>query len=214
MHHAYYAYHTSWLGEVTYRQAGRSRLMRSIPLALLAAGSLATLALAPEARAADRSNCNKDLERSYSKHYRQVAQRLGKRAPGRNIRKYGIRFKGTTFDAMCSEIRRSNRQLEKLLVSPPFSHSRAVPPQQPPGGVMSDQTVANGGSSNPMVNPVCESGGNPQVVSPDGQYYGKYQFDYQTWVGHGGSPASYGSASEWEQDRIASRVTYDAWPNC
>jgi hypothetical protein len=45
-------------------------------------------------------------------------------------------------------------------------------------------------------------------------YWGKYQFDRQTWAAHGGDPAAYGSAPEAEQDRIASRVRYDAWPNC
>ena len=75
-------------------------------------------------------------------------------------------------------------------------------------------TTTSGGSSNSMVNPACESGGNPQVVDPSGTYWGKYQFDRSTWVAHGGSPGSYGSASEGEQDRVASRVTYDAWPNC
>lgn len=71
-----------------------------------------------------------------------------------------------------------------------------------------------GGSSNSMVNPYCESSGNSQVVSANGLYYGKYQFDYSTWVANGGSPGSYGRASEGEQDRVASNVTYDAWPNC
>lgn len=75
-------------------------------------------------------------------------------------------------------------------------------------------SYSSGGSSNPMVNPNCESGGNSQVVSPDGTYWGKYQFDYSTWVAHGGSPGSYGSASEAEQDQVAARVNYDAWPNC
>ena len=177
---------------------------------------VATLAIAglPATAQADRADCSAKLERSYSKSYRQVAKVHGTRAPGRNIRKNGVRFKGATFDAVCSELRRSHAQLRKLLASPPYSHSQAVPPPQPPAGVRSDQTVANGGSSNPMVNPACESGGNPQVVSPSGQYWGKYQFDYQTWVAHGGSGSSYGSAPEWEQDRIAARVQYDAWPNC
>ena len=75
-------------------------------------------------------------------------------------------------------------------------------------------SASSGGSSNSMVNPSCESGGNPQIVSPNGTYWGKYQFDYQTWVAHGGSPGSYGSASEGAQDAVAARVTYDAWPNC
>lgn len=73
---------------------------------------------------------------------------------------------------------------------------------------------SSSGSSNSMVNPACESGGNPQVVDPSGTYWGKYQFDQGTWVAHGGSPGSYGSASEAEQDRVAANVQYDAWPNC
>lgn len=73
---------------------------------------------------------------------------------------------------------------------------------------------SSGGSSNSMVNPNCESGGNSQVVDSTGTYWGKYQFDYGTWVAHGGSPGSYGNASEGVQDQVASRVTYDAWPNC
>jgi len=65
-----------------------------------------------------------------------------------------------------------------------------------------------------MVNPNCESSGNSQVVSSNGMYWGKYQFDYGTWVAHGGSPGSYGNASEGVQDQVAARVQYDAWPNC
>jgi hypothetical protein len=81
--------------------------------------------------------------------------------------------------------------------------------------VRTTSTVSSsGGSSNSMVDPNCESSGNPQVVDPSGNYWGKYQFDYSTWVAHGGSPGSYGSASEAVQDQVASRVTYDAWPNC
>ena len=45
----------------------------------------------------------------------------------------------------------------------------------------------------------CESGGDPAVVSSDGSYRGKYQFDYGTWesVGGSGDPAA---APEAEQD--------------
>ncbi|MFL5861109.1 MAG: transglycosylase family protein [Solirubrobacteraceae bacterium] len=71
-----------------------------------------------------------------------------------------------------------------------------------------------GGSSNSMVNPNCESSGNSQAVSPDGRYWGKYQFDYSTWVASGGAPGDYGHASAAVQDSVAARVTYDAWPNC
>lgn len=70
------------------------------------------------------------------------------------------------------------------------------------------------GSSNPYVDPACESGGNPQVYDPSGTYWGKYQFDRRTWIASGGSAGSYGSAGEAEQDRVAANVHYDAWPNC
>ena len=63
----------------------------------------------------------------------------------------------------------------------------------------------------------CESGGNPQAISSDGTYRGKYQFDRQTWraMGGHGDPAG---ASETEQDRRALAL-YRArgtspWPAC
>lgn len=175
----------------------------------------ASLALVlPSTASADKSNCSRKVERTYSKNYHRVVKMHGTRAPGRNIRKYGVLFRKVVFHATCGEIIRSTRQLKSLLASPPYSHSKAVPPAQPPAGVKSDSTVANGGSSNPMVNPSCESGGNPQVVSPSGQYWGKYQFDYGTWVAHGGDASAYGNAPEWVQDQVAARVQYDAWPNC
>lgn len=63
----------------------------------------------------------------------------------------------------------------------------------------------------------CESGGDPKVVSSDGSYRGKYQFDYGTWesVGGHGDPAA---ASEVEQDYRAallySRSGSSPWPVC
>ena len=63
----------------------------------------------------------------------------------------------------------------------------------------------------------CESGGDPAVVSSDGSYRGKYQFDYGTWesVGGSGDPAA---APEAEQDyRAALLYTQSGsspWPVC
>jgi hypothetical protein len=63
----------------------------------------------------------------------------------------------------------------------------------------------------------CESGGDPTIVSADGSYRGKYQFDYGTWesVGGGGDPAA---APEAEQDYRAallySRSGSSPWPIC
>lgn len=63
----------------------------------------------------------------------------------------------------------------------------------------------------------CESGGDPTIVSSDGTYRGKYQFDSGTWesVGGHGDPAA---ASEAEQDYRAallySRSGSSPWPVC
>ncbi len=63
----------------------------------------------------------------------------------------------------------------------------------------------------------CESGGDPAVVSSDGTYRGKYQFDYGTWesVGGTGDPAA---ASEQEQDYRAALLYAQSgsspWPVC
>jgi len=62
----------------------------------------------------------------------------------------------------------------------------------------------------------CESGGDPTAVNAAG-YYGKYQFDEQTWaaVGGSGNPAE---ASEAEQDYRAALLYAQSgsspWPVC
>ena len=77
-----------------------------------------------------------------------------------------------------------------------------------PGGVSQETLDAIG---------ACESGGDPAVVSSDGTYRGKYQFDYGTWesVGGSGDPAA---ASEREQDYRAallySQSGSSPWPVC
>jgi hypothetical protein len=63
----------------------------------------------------------------------------------------------------------------------------------------------------------CESGGDPTIVSSDGTYRGKYQFDFGTWesVGGSGDPAA---APEYEQDYRAALLYAQAgsspWPVC
>jgi hypothetical protein len=63
----------------------------------------------------------------------------------------------------------------------------------------------------------CESGGDPTIVSSDGSYRGKYQFDYGTWesVGGSGDPAA---APEGEQDYRAALLYAQSgsspWPVC
>ena len=64
---------------------------------------------------------------------------------------------------------------------------------------------------------LCESGGDPTAVSPDGLYRGKYQFSRETWtaIGGTGDPAA---APESVQDQMAAQLYAQAgtspWPNC
>ncbi|HEX4306607.1 MAG TPA: transglycosylase family protein [Solirubrobacterales bacterium] len=63
----------------------------------------------------------------------------------------------------------------------------------------------------------CESGGNPEAVSPDGTYMGLFQFDQGTWesVGGTGSPTEAPAA---EQDYRAALLYSESgsspWPVC
>ena len=64
----------------------------------------------------------------------------------------------------------------------------------------------------------CESGGDPEAVSPSGRYRGKYQFMRSTWKEWGGRGDDPAKAGEAHQDRVALRL-YRArgtapWPNC
>lgn len=167
-----------------------------------------------QAVASDHADCPRPVERAYSRAYRQVRRKHGRHAPGRDIRKHGVMFRGVRFNAVCSELRRSTRQLKLLLTAPAYAYPRAAPPAQPPAGVRTRVVESVGGSSNAYVNPYCESTGNPQVWDPSGTYWGWYQFDFQTWVAHGGAPSAYGNAPLYVQHQVAARVAYDAWPNC
>lgn len=62
----------------------------------------------------------------------------------------------------------------------------------------------------------CESGGDPETNTGNG-FYGKYQFDLETWASVGGSGLP-SAASEAEQDRRAAtlyaRAGATPWPVC
>ena len=179
---------------------------------IVAAPIIAVLAITalPATGQADRSDCPKKVERSYSKHYRQVAKVHGTRAPGRNIRKYGVRFKGVTFNAVCGEIRRSDRQLVKLMTAPPIMHSTAVPPQQPPSGVKSDFNVA----SLPSCTWVPESGGSYTAYNPSSGAYGKYQIIPSTWAAHCSGLDRGPGGQEQCAARVYAAQGSGAWVNC
>lgn len=160
-----------------------------------------------------------DLSHAAKSLRHKVVVRHGQKTAGRDIIRDGVVFINSAHDEATrrpklAELRKYKNQLAKILRPVPSYLKRTVgPPAQAPAGVQTAGEVSRGGSSNGMVNPNCESGGDPTAVDPSGQYRGKYQFDRQTWERFGGTgdPAA---ASEAEQDRVAARVTYDAWPNC
>lgn len=63
----------------------------------------------------------------------------------------------------------------------------------------------------------CESGGDPEAVSGDGTYTGRYQFDDQTWRSVGGTGRA-SDADANEQDRRAAILYklrgWRPWPIC
>jgi hypothetical protein len=63
----------------------------------------------------------------------------------------------------------------------------------------------------------CESGGNPEAVSPDGSYMGLFQFDQGTWesVGGTGAPTEASAAEqEYRAALLYSESGSSPWPVC
>jgi hypothetical protein len=63
----------------------------------------------------------------------------------------------------------------------------------------------------------CESGGNPEAVSPEGTYMGLFQFDQGTWESVGGTGLPTEASAEEQEYRAAllySRSGSSPWPVC
>jgi hypothetical protein len=62
----------------------------------------------------------------------------------------------------------------------------------------------------------CEHGTGGWFTNTGNGFYGGLQFDYDTWLRHGGRmfAARADLATPLEQVIVASRLTYDGWPNC
>lgn len=63
----------------------------------------------------------------------------------------------------------------------------------------------------------CESGGNPEAVSSDGTYRGKYQFDQGTWEsvgGHGDPAAAPAAEQDYRAALLYSESGSSPWPVC
>jgi len=101
-----------------------------------------------------------------------------------------------------------------------YGTKKPAPPPTPtpaPEPAPSGGGSGSGGGLNWAALAQCESGGNPTIVSPNGMYYGLYQFSVSTWhaVGGSGVPTQ---ASSSEQTRRA-QILYERggagqWPVC
>lgn len=168
------------------------------------------LAAVPASAKQRQNTCHlKPLLTSYSANYHAVKKLHGTRAPGRNIRKHGVK---PGLKSTCRQIRKSRDTLRRMR-HPGSTMLAPSRPRTPPAGTATLREA--GGALGAIA--ACESGGNPGAVSPGGRYRGKYQFDYGTWasVGGSGDPAA---ASEAEQDKRAAMLYARAgsapWPVC
>jgi|tagenome__1003787_1003787.scaffolds.fasta_scaffold20712471_1 hypothetical protein len=184
--------------------------MRKIAIVAM---SMATILLVPTSAAeakTKRTSCNNTkLVTSYSANYHAVAKLHGKRAPGRNIRKWGL---SKTRKSKCRHLAKSLRTLRGMR----FHGStmlRASRPYIPPARTSTLRAGAGGHLASIRA---CESGGNYSTNTGNG-FYGAYQFDQQTWnsVGGSGNPAA---ASPAEQDKRAAMLMAQRgsspWPVC
>lgn len=188
--------------------------VKRVLAAIAACAVVVPVATAPAAQAAPPS---KRLVKSYSAKYNEVRERHGKRAPGRNIVKYGVIVTkwGDTRPAKRWEVRKSVRQLKTLLSVPdeaPGLVRTAVEPQQQPSGVQSPGTTGTyaGGYTIPTEIVMCESGGNPQAVNPSNpnRPAGLYQIITSTWLANGGgefAPTADAATPE-QQGIVAARI--------
>jgi hypothetical protein len=107
-----------------------------------------------------------------------VVQKHGKRAPGRNICRYGLKSgqKATT-----KQKARYVRNLKKLNVRYEYLAVNASFPGVPPAGTLTPKYAPTGLASCIVRS---ESGGNP--TARNGQYSGIAQWSPEAWARHGG----------------------------
>jgi Transglycosylase-like domain len=190
-------------------------MSRRIISGVAVAGAFAVFLPASPALA-DRADCSSHLETTYSSHYHRVAEKLGKRAPGRNIRKLGVTRHKHVRDATCHQLRSSVATLRQFLAPPTASAPTGVAP-----GTGSVQSNRSTGSAAPANLPACtwapESGGSYSAYNSSSGAGGKYQIIPSTWSAYGGT-GSPQTASPAAQERVAARVYAgqgsSAWTNC
>lgn len=181
--------------------------MRRTIISLLTSVSIAVGATAGTAAA---SPPRKQERKTYLGVRHALIVKHGKRAPGRQILKYGVKKPGHhSRPATAAEVAQTIRNMRALLTP----YLAPAPPPIPVAGVLTPRAPAGGALASIRA---CESGGNYSTDTGNG-FYGAYQFTQDTWesVGGSGNPAA---ASPAEQDARAAKLLATAgagqWPVC
>jgi hypothetical protein len=190
-------------------------------LPCLTAVAALTLPVPAEAKPTKwRPDCEEQLIRSANHHRTVVVKRHGKRAPGRNIVRWGIERKSRTSIATCRAVRRYRNTLVRMRTTPKpapvvagatYSASAAQAPTQ----TYTEPTATSSSAGGPEAFAQCESGGSWTAQNPSGAY-GRYQI-MPLHYGSGGLCAGMGK-SPGEQTECANRI-YEtqgssAWSQC
>jgi hypothetical protein len=142
----------------------------------------------------------------------EVVAEFGKRAPGRNIVRWGVLSRdGTTRPANHAELITYRDILARML----------TPPTPGPTGAPASEPTSSSGASSSGSLPACtwqpESGGNWGAVNSSSGAGGYYQITPSTWAAYGGT-GSPQSASPTEQKAIAQKIWASqgssAWVDC
>lgn len=141
----------------------------------------------------------KPLEQKYTDLRAAVVKRFGKRVPGRNIRRHGVRTPhGRVVPARPRHYARSIRTFRRYLAPP-------APVAAPGDRISSKPAYAGGRWAIPAGIVMCESHGNYGAVNPSSGAGGAYQILPSTWQAMGGRGLPQ-NASPAEQDRVAAKV--------
>jgi len=93
--------------------------------------------------------------------------------------------------------------------SPPAATPPSTSSTPAPSGASSGSTSGQSFSSLEACIIRAESSGNPQARSPNGQYWGLFQFSKSTWIEYGGAPGAWGNASAAVQEQVFANAIAD-----
>jgi Transglycosylase-like domain len=184
-------------------------MMRRLMLFASAAGALAV----PGAAYAD------SLTKQANHLRAEVVAEFGKRAPGRNIVRWGVlEHDGRTRPATRAELITYRDILARMLTPPaPAPTGTAASEPTSSGSSFSAPSGASSSGSLPACTWQPESGGDWSAVNASSGAGGYYQILPSTWAAYGGT-GSPQSASPAEQTAIAQKIWASqgssAWTNC